>query len=154
MKITLCLFTLLIVSSLNISCALSDSKSIAVERNNQVSMKSEEHFREHAVSMPSLLKIYSPEKKSSKQISGICFITASAKSFFDMPCTGVYISLLDQKNRIVTKVKADERGRFRFLGVDPSKTYHLGVASEGYKTLSEKVYVSTGVDLLLELVEK
>jgi len=144
----------LILSVLLTSCALTDDKKIAFDgRGDAVSMKSEEHFKEHAVNMPSVLKVFSKDRNRSKSISGICFVKAGPESFFDMPCVGVYISLLDSKDNIVLKVKADSRGRFSFSGVEPGKSYHLGVKSKSYKTLSDRVYVSAGVDLLLEIVE-
>jgi len=148
---------LLVAISLGVlctSCTISNRKSLSLDSSDQVSLKSQEHFREHSVNMPSVLKIYSPDRKVVNQVSGLCFIAKDSNSFFDLPCVGVYISLLDEKNQIVFKVKTDQKGRFRFANVDSKKSYHLGVTSESYRTLSEKVYVSTGVDLLLELVEK
>lgn len=144
---------LICLAFINLSCTLS-GKTFGLDSQNQDALVSEEHFREHSVNMPSVLKIYSADRKPAKQVSGLCFVTAGSNSFFELPCVGVYISLLDKNEKIILKVKTDEKGRFRFTGINLKETYHLGVVSEGYKTLSEKVYVSAGTELLLELVEK
>ena len=139
--------TLCIMMTLTLSGCTS-----TFEGENRLNSSSEEFSTTRLYEQAQVAKFY-PKKRSSKKISGICFLTDEGDAQFDRPCMNFSVSLIDGRNEVVLRKTTDEQGRFQFL-VSDTRIYQLRVESNKYKMSAPKIMLSAGAEVLVRMVRK
>jgi hypothetical protein len=131
---------------------LNSCSSMGYDRGESSVVAEEKIYGNIPYESVSVIKVY-PKDRKKDEIKGICFVVSTPESFFDLPCKGIDFDLFSLDGQLIETAQTDDEGRFRF-SVTKKMRYLLKVNSSKYKTYSEKIILSAGVDTLVRLIKK